>query len=75
MVVHVFIYLHRVLKGGLRALAQLQDSYNVPLYFGDLGHLMIGMFNIYHLRHESWRSDCTMNSFRQQTHKKDMIHA
>ena len=30
-----------------------QDSYNGHLYFGDLGCLMIGMLNNYHLHHDS----------------------
>ena len=34
---------------------------------------MIGMLNIYHLRHDSLQIDCTMNLFRQQTCNK--IHA
>ena len=31
---------------------------------------MIGMLNIYPLRHDSLRIDCAMNSFRQQTRDK-----
>ena len=31
---------------------------------------MNGMLNIYHLRHDSLRIDCAMNSFRQQTRNK-----
>ena len=34
---------------------------------------MIGMLNIYHLRHDLQRIDCAMISFRRQTH--DQRHA
>ena len=39
-----------------------QGSYNGHVYFGDLGHLMIGILDCYHLHHNSQGSDCTTKS-------------
>ena len=47
-----------------------QGSYNGHPYLGDCGHLMIGMLNIYHLRHDQQRRDCAINSFRLQNRDK-----
>ena len=45
-------------------------NYSAPLYLGDLKHVVIGMLDDYHLRHDSRRCDCTIYSFRRQTHNK-----
>ena len=48
-----------------------QGSYNGPLYLQDFWHLMNGMINIYHLRHNSRGSDCAINEFRRQIREKE----
>ena len=45
----------------LSANSNTEGSYNVHPYLGDFGHLMIGMFNNYHLCHDLRRFDCVIN--------------